>query len=375
MSAVPATWMRGGTSKCWVFRRADLDVPGRTLDATLLGLFGSPDPRQLDGVGGATSTTSKAVILSPSHRPGIDVEYTFAQVGIDEAKVDWGSNCGNCSAVVAPFALRQGWVTPTGTTTRVRVLNTNTGQVMVQDVPTRDGVLDETPTTTIPGVAGPGPRVDLGFVSPAGRSTGALFPTGSPADTLVAADVRVTASLVDAGAPVVVVRATDLGITARETPAQLDARPDLLATLDAIRRAGAVAMGLAESPEAAERAVPKLALVAAPDAGELAAGADLVVRMLSMGRVHPALPITGSVALTLAARETGTVVSGLLPDASDPVDGLSMLTPAGLVTTTYSHEQGEPVVAAVRTYRRLVEGSIELPAVASATPERPRAIA
>lgn len=134
-------------------------------------------------------------------------------------------------------------------------------------------------------------------------------------------------------------------------------------------------MGLAESPEAAERAVPKLALVAAPDAGELAAGADLVVRMLSMGRVHPALPITGSVALTFAARETGTVVSGLLPDASDPVDGFSMLTPAGLVTTTYSHEQGEPVVAAVRTYRRLVEGSIELPAVASATPERPRAIA
>ena len=375
MSAVPATWMRGGTSKCWVFRRSDLDVPGRSLDATLLGLFGSPDPRQLDGVGGATSTTSKAVILSPSHRPGIDVEYTFAQVGIDEAKVDWGSNCGNCSAVVAPFAVREGWVRPTGEITRVRVLNTNTGQTMVQDVPTRDGVLDETPTTTIPGVGGLGPRVDLGFISPAGRSTGALFPTGSPADTLTAGDVRVTASLVDAGAPVVVVRAADVGLTARETPAELDARLDVLAALDAVRRAGAVAMGLAHAPELAERAVPKLALVAGPDAVERDTGADLVVRMLSMGRVHPALPITGSVALTMAAREAGTVVSRLLPGDPVEVHDFSMLTPAGLVTTTYSLEEGEPVVAAVRTYRRLVEGAIELPAEAAATTEQPRAIA
>jgi 2-methylaconitate cis-trans-isomerase PrpF len=375
MSAVPATWMRGGTSKCWVFRRADLDVPGRTLDATLLGLFGSPDPRQLDGVGGATSTTSKAVILSPSDRPDIDVEYTFAQVGIDEAKVDWGSNCGNCSAVVAPFAVREGWVTPTGRSTRVRVLNTNTGQVMVQDVRTRDGLLDETPTTTIPGVAVPGPRVDLGFVSPAGRTTGALLPTGSPLDTLTAGEVRVSATLVDAGAPVVVVDAAELGLTARETPAQLDARPDVLAALDAVRRAGAVAMGLAANPSLAERAVPKLAVVATPDAAEQAAGVHLVVRMLSMGRVHPALPITGSVALTLAAREEGTVVSRAAGGPTAVSDDFSMLTPAGVVTTSYSLEHGEPVVAAVRTYRRLVEGSIELPVAAAVTPELPRAIA
>ncbi|GAB3878844.1 PrpF domain-containing protein [Terrabacter terrigena] len=375
MSAVPATWMRGGTSKCWVFRRADLDVPGRTLDATLLDLFGSPDPRQIDGVGGATSTTSKAVILSPSRRPDIDVEYTFAQVGIDEAKVDWGSNCGNCSAVVAPFAVREGWVTPSGEHTRVRVLNTNTGQVMVQDVRTRDGLLDETPTTTIPGVTVPGPRVDLGFVSPAGRSTGSLFPTGSPVDALTARGVRVEASLVDAGAPVVIVDATALDLTARETPAQLDAQLDLLASLDAIRRAGAVAMGLADAPDLAERAVPKLALVAAPDAAERSGGADLVVRMLSMGRVHPALPITGSVALTLAAREAGTVVSRLLGGTPVDADEFTMLTPAGPVTTTYSLEAGEPVVAAVRTYRRLVEGSIELPTAAAASPEPLRVIA
>ncbi|RKT79464.1 hypothetical protein DFJ68_2936 [Terracoccus luteus] len=371
MSAVPATWMRGGTSKCWVFRRPDLDLPGRTVDAVLLGLFGSPDPRQLDGVGGATSTTSKAVILSPSDDPDVDVEYTFAQVGIDEAKVDWGSNCGNCSAVVAPFAVREGWVTPTGTRTRVRVLNTNTGQLMVQHVGTRDGGLDERPTTTIPGVVVPGARVDLGFVSPAGRSTGSLLPSGSPTDTLTAGDVTVPATLVDAGAPVVVLRAADLGLSARETPARLDARPDLLATLDGLRRAGAVAMGMADTPEAAARAVPKLAVVAAPDEAERSGGAHLVVRMLSMGLVHPALPITGSVALTLASRETGTVVSDLL---GGPADGtateagheFSMLTPAGLVTTTYSVEDGQPVVAAVRTYRRLVEGSIELPVVAGA---------
>lgn len=144
MTTIPATWMRGGTSKCWVFRRDDLRVPGVDLDDVLLALFGSPDSRQLDGVGGATSTTSKAVIVAPSAHEDIDVEYTFAQVGIDEAKVDWGSNCGNCSAVVASFAVREGWVPAAEDETTVRVLNTNTAQVIVQTLPTpgdshRDG--------------------------------------------------------------------------------------------------------------------------------------------------------------------------------------------------------------------------------------------
>lgn len=372
MTQIAATWMRGGTSKCWVFRAEDLEVPGRTVDDVLLSLFGSPDPRQLDGVGGATSTTSKAVILAPSNRDGVDVDYTFAQVGIEEARVDWGSNCGNCSAVVAPWAVRAGWVAATGERTRVRVLNTNTDQLMVQQVATADGALDARPTTSIPGVVEPAARVDLGFVSPAGRSTGSFFPSGHPTDVLVTAELTVTASLVDAGAPVVAVRAADVGLTGRESPIDIDARTDLLASLDAIRRAGAVAMGLAAEPHLAARAVPKLAIVAAPLTADGASGADLVVRMMSMGKVHPALPITGSVALTLASRVPGTVVSDLVERrAADDGSDFSMLTPAGVVATTYGHLDGEPVVAAVRTYRRLAEAMLELSdTVSPADPDR-----
>lgn len=359
--AIPATWMRGGTSKCWIFRRDDLVVPGLSTDEVLLALFGSPDHRQLDGVGGATSTTSKAVILSASERRGVDVDYTFAQVGIDEAKVDWGSNCGNCSAVVAPFAVREGWVSPNEGVTRVRVFNTNTDQLMVQDVATRDGALDETPYASIPGVRRPGARVDLGFISPAGRSTGRLFPSGSITDRLPTDSGWVTATLIDAGAPVVAVRAKDFGLTGREDPAEIDARPELLAQLDGVRRAGALAMGLAGEPRAVERAVPKLALVAAPDAEQRASNINLVVLMLSMGRLHPAIPITGSVALTLAARNPGTVVADLATASPTDSSEFTMATPAGAVTTKYSIEDGAEVVAVVRTYRRLLEGRIELP--------------
>lgn len=362
MTTISATWMRGGTSKCWIFLESDLQIPGRTVDDVLLSLFGSPDPRQLDGVGGATSTTSKAVILRRSTDPGIDVDYTFAQVGIDEDVVDWGSNCGNCSAVVAPWAVREGWVDVTGELTRVRVRNTNTDQLMVQSVATRDGALDETPTTSIPGVARPAARVDLGFVSPAGRSTGSFLPTGHEVDTLTVGARQIEVSLVDAGAPVAIVRAADVGLTGSETPAEVDGQPELLRTLDEIRRAAAVAMGLAASPDLAARAVPKLALIAPADESQRSLGANAVVLMMSMGRVHPALPITGSVAITLAARTPGTIAAEIATASGAGVTGdqFGMRTPAGLVTTTYSVDDGQPVVAAVRTYRFLVSGDIPL---------------
>src|SRR5687768_16635416 len=177
--------MRGGTSKCWVF---DADVlataGGLSADTTLLRLFGSPDPRQLDGVGGGTSTTSKAVILTPSNSPDADVDYTFAQVGIDEQRVDWGSNCGNCSAVVAPYAIERGWVEVGQESTAVRTLNTNTNQLILQKVDTPHGELGGTGTQMIPGVPFPGMPVGMGFFDPAGRTTGALFPTGEPIDKL-----------------------------------------------------------------------------------------------------------------------------------------------------------------------------------------------
>lgn len=358
MIAIPATWMRGGTSKCWVFRREDLEVPGHSVDQVLLGLFGSPDARQVDGVGGGSSTTSKAVILSPSSDAEVDVDYTFAQVGIEEAVVDWGSNCGNCSAVVAAYAIHAGWVEahPAGETT-VRVFNTNTGQLIVQHVPTPGGRLLDTPTTAIPGVPGLGAPVRMGFLDPAGHSTGTLLPSGGPMDELTTPQGRFEATLVDAGAPVVFVDVTALGYDAGANPHAIDLDPTALATLDGIRRAGAVAMGLAAEPGQAARAVPKMAVVGAPGRSD----ADVGVQMLSMGTPHPAVPITGSVALTLAARTPGTVVAARIGCPPDSTGGLRLDTPAGLVETFAERDGDVDVVGATRTYRRLAEGVAYLP--------------
>ncbi|NKX56401.1 PrpF domain-containing protein [Arthrobacter mobilis] len=356
MSVIAATWMRGGTSKCWVFEAENLQVPGKSVDEVLLRLFGSPDYRQIDGVGGGTSTTSKAVILSRSEHPDADVNYTFAQVGIDNATVDWGSNCGNCSAVVAPYAIERGWVTAGADTTSVRILNTNTGQLILQKVPTPGGRVPDIGTQMIPGVPFPGIPVGMGFYDPAGRTTGSLFPTGEPVDYLGFDGRQVPATLIDAGAPVAILDAHSLGLTGLETAAEIDGQERLLQHLDAARREAAVLMGLASTPETAARAIPKLAFVAPAESGD---AADMNVRMLSMGRLHPALAITGSVALTMAAHEEGTVVRKLM---TAPLSGtLAMRTPAGLIETWLDHHDGAMIVGSVRSARRLADAQLFLP--------------
>ena len=357
MDQVPAVWMRGGTSKCWVFLEEDLQHPTLSVDEILLRLFGSPDSRQVDGVGGGTSTTSKAVILRRSDQPGVAVDYTFAQVGISEPRVDWGSNCGNCSAVVAPYAVAAGWVPAAEPLTTVRVLNTNTQQMIIQQVGVREGVIDEAPVQQIPGVPFKGPSVRMGFLSPAGRTTGRLLPTGSATDKLDDGGSFVEATLIDAGAPLVIVRATDLGLTGNETPAVLDLRPDLLARLDRLRRKGAVAMGLALTEDAAAQAIPKLVVVAAPAPGD---PSQIVVRMLSMGLTHPAIAITGSIGITIAASTPGTIVHDLASARRVP-DEFDISTPAGVVTTWSGEHDGESVVGAVRSYRRLAQATLPLP--------------
>jgi 2-methylaconitate cis-trans-isomerase PrpF len=357
MPEIVATWMRGGTSKCWVFDRSQLEVTGRSVDDVLLRVFGSPDPRQVDGVGGGTSTTSKAVIVSPATGGEVDVDYTFAQVGVDEPRVDWGSNCGNCSSVVGLYAVRRGWVHVDPEVTVVRVRNTNTGQLIVLQVPTPGGVLEENGQDWIPGVPFPGTGIRMWFVDPAGRTTGSLFPTGSATDTVsTLGGERVVVTLVDAGAPVVIVRAEAVGVAVTETAADLDAREDLLALLEDLRREGAVRMGLAPDKASAARAVPKLAIVSTPAPDQ---GVDLMVRMLSMGRVHPALAITGSVALTMTAREPGSVIG----QHGGAITGeqVRMMTPAGLVTTWTGEHDGQVAVGVLRTARRLAEATLILP--------------
>lgn len=358
---VKATWMRGGTSKCWVFERSALEVPGFTTDEVLLRLFGSPDPRQIDGVGGGSSTTSKAVILSPSEEPGVDVDYTFAQVGIEQAVVDWGSNCGNCSAVIAPYALKHGWVHADDGQATVRIRNTNTGQLLIERMN-----LDGTQSAEfIPGVPFPGQAVEIGFLDPAGGTTGQLFPAGEPLSTLQVAGsathpgFEAEATLLDAGAPLVIITAAQAGLDAADFsdwPAQALAESE---RLERIRRAGAVAMGLAGSAEAAQRAIPKLAIVQSPGHG---GEENFRVMMLSMGAPHPALAITGSVGLTMAARQPGTVLANLL--STEPGEVLCMQTPAGQIRTWQRQIEGRTAVGTTRTARELAEAQLSFDPVA-----------
>ena len=356
---IEAEWMRGGTSKCWVFEAGHLQNGGVSLDVLLPRLFGSPDPRQIDGVGGATSTTSKAIIL---HRPmggDIDVEYTFAQVGIEEAGVDWGSNCGNGSAVVGLYAIEKGWVVPTADVTRIVTRNTNTNQVIVQRVATPAGALPAIPEGQMPGVPFPGHEVGLGFQDPAGKTTGALLPTGSPTDTITAGGTRWTVSMVDAGAPVVIVRAEDLGLDAGRYGSWLPGVQLQLETLEQIRRQAAVRMGLAPTTAQAARAIPKLAIAAAPSPTE--DGSDINVMMLSMGRPHPALAITGSIALTMASRTPGTVLHAIT--GSRPGATLKLRTPAGVIETWTEEHHGGLLVGVDRTARTIATTIIHLPEV------------
>ena len=309
---IEAEWMRGGTSKCWVFEAGHLQDGGTSLDVLLPRLFGSPDPRQIDGVGGATSTTSKAMIL---HRPAeedIDVEFTFAQVGIEEAAVDWGSNCGNCSAVVGLYAIEKGWVIPSGDVTRIVTRNTNTGQIIVQRVATPAGALPIVPDAQMPGVPFPGYRVGLGFQDPAGKTTGALLPTGSATDTITAGGTRWTVSMVDAGAPVVIVRAEELGLDPARYDSWLAGRGTAAGDAGTDPAAGGGADGTGSHHRRRRRGPsPSSPLPPPPRRGP---GCDVNVMMLSMGRPHPALAITGSIALTLAARTPGTVLHAITGD-------------------------------------------------------------
>jgi len=354
---IEADWMRGGTSKCWVFEADHLDQSNTALDDLLPRLFGSPDSRQIDGVGGATSTTSKAMILSRPADHGIDVEFTFAQVGIEEAAVDWGSNCGNCSAIVGLYAIEKGWIVPDGDSTRVVTRNTNTGQIIIQRVATPCGALPIVPDAHMPGVVFPGYRVGLGFQNPAGKTTGQLLPTGSATDTVAAGGKYWTVSMVDAGAPVVMVRAEELGLDTAPYgtwKATVEAHLD---TLDQIRRQAAVRMGMAETPAQAARAIPKLAIVGAPDADDTEG--DLNVMMLSMGKPHPALAITGSIALTLASNTPGTVVHAITGDTTTAA--LKLRTPSGVIETWREEQEGSLVVGVDRTARTIASSVIYLP--------------
>ncbi|WP_287741819.1 2-methylaconitate cis-trans isomerase PrpF [Diaphorobacter sp.] len=331
---IPATYLRGGTSKGVFFRLQDLPAaaqqPGAARDALLLRVIGSPDPygKQIDGMGGATSSTSKAVIVSPSTRPGHDVDYLFGQVAIDSPFVDWSGNCGNLSAAVGPFAIASGLVAPgriphDGVCT-VRIWQANIGKTIVAHVPIAGGQVQEAGDFALDGVAFPAAEVLLEFLDPADGGEGgegggsALFPTGQLVDTLDVPGVgRLQATLINAGIPTIFLNARDVGCTGTELQDAINGDAAALARFEAIRAWGAVKMGLIHDvAEAATRQhTPKLAFVAPPadyvassGTAVRAADIDLLVRALSMGKLHHAMMGTAAVAIGAAAAVPGTLV-------------------------------------------------------------------
>lgn len=329
---IAATYMRGGTSKGVFFRLQDLpeaaQVPGPARDALLLRVIGSPDPygKQIDGMGGATSSTSKTVILSKSGKLGHDVDYLFGQVSIDKAFVDWSGNCGNLSAAVGSFAISAGLVNasriPHDGLATVRIWQANIGKTIIAHVPISGGAVQETGDFELDGVTFPAAEVQLEFINPAADEEGAggsMFPTGNLVDDLEVPGIgTLQATMINAGIPTIFVNAEAIGYTGAELQDAINGDVDALARFEAIRAHGAVRMGLIKHiDEAAQRQhTPKVAFVARPlnyrsSSGKPVAAAeiDLLVRAMSMGKLHHAMMGTAAVAIGAAAAIPGTLVN------------------------------------------------------------------
>ena len=376
---IPAVLMRGGTSRGLFFHENDLPADAAERDRVILGAFGSPDPyrRQIDGAGGATSNTSKVAVIGSSTDPDVDVTYTFGQVGIDRPLIDWTGNCGNISSAVGPFAVDEGLVKAPGSETRVRFLNTNTNKIIDAHVPTRDGRFDPTGDLVIAGIPGTGAAIRMDYRNPAGAVTGQLLPTGRLTDTLRVSqrDIPIAVSIVDAANPLVFIRFADVGLSGTEPIDELDADQKLLEHLQAIRCAAGVLAGIAGS--AGEIAsdypsVPKVALVGPPidyiaaDGSAIAATETSVrLTMLSMGRPHPAVALTGAICTAVAAKLPGTIVHAAAQQPrSDEVTRIGH--PAGVLTvtaepTSIGRQWVVDSVAVYRTARRIFEGAVFVP--------------
>ena len=260
---IPATFMRGGSSKGVFFHARDLPGEAARRDEIFLRAIGSPDPygRQLNGMGGGVSSVSKAVVIGPTSRGDADLDYTFAQVAVGEPVVDYASNCGNLSSAVGPFAIDSGLLPATGDVHEVMIHNTNSGKLIRATVPLEDGMARVEGEFEIPGVAGSGARIRLDFLDPGGTATGHLLPTGQPVDLLEVPDGETfEASMVDSSVPCVFLEAARFGLSGAESVAELEANRELMDRVERVRRAAAVRMGLAKTPETAAGSAPKIGL-------------------------------------------------------------------------------------------------------------------
>lgn len=381
---IPATYLRGGTSKGVFFNLEDLPVsaqtPGPARDALLLRVIGSPDPygKQTDGMGGATSSTSKTVIVSKSSEPGHDVDYLFGQVAIDAPFVDWSGNCGNLSAAVGGYAITQGFIepdrVPDNGIAEIRIFQANIQKTIVAFVPISDGQVQETGDFELDGVTFPAAEVQLDFLDPADDSEGPMFPTGNVVDALDVPGLGTfNVTLINAGIPTIFINAADLGFSGSELQDDINSDSAILARFETLRTYGAIKMGLMIDPnEAAGRQhTPKVAMVAGPkdyiaSSGStvLAKDIDLLVRAMSMGKLHHAMMGTAAVAIGVAASVPGTLVN--LAAGGGDRTSVRFGHPSGTLRVGATAEQRNGQWTALkasmsRSARTLMEGWIRVP--------------
>lgn len=377
---IPAAFIRGGTSKGVFFHARDLPGDQAARDRIFLDVLGSPDryQRQLNGLGGGISSLSKAVVIAPSTHPDADIDYTFAQVAVDEPVVDYAATCGNLSSAVGPFAVDEGLIDAVDGQTTIRVFNTNTRKIYHARFVVKDGEAVVTGDQAIPGVSGTGAPVALEYLNPGGSRSSGLLPTGAAVDTLSLPDgSEVQASLVDATNPVVFVRAADVGADATKPPEELDADRGLMERLEQIRRVAAVSFGMAETPETAALSNPKIAIVAEPcDFRDIsgdqhrAADVDICARAVSMGNTHRALPLTLSMCLATACKTPGTLPNQIAANNGGDAD-VRLGNPSGIIVAGADVEMvGNAWTVhccrVMRTQRRLMEGTVLVPEELSA---------
>lgn len=360
---VPVVIMRGGTSKGIFLNYKHMPENQTVWEEFLLDIMGSPDQRQIDGLGGANSLTSKAAIIKKSDSPEFDVEYTFAQISVDHQMVDFKGNCGNISAAVGPYAIEQGIVPIKEPVTKVRIYNTNTKKLIIAEVEVENGQVKAEGNCSIPGVPGTGAPIYLSFTQAEGAVTGKLFPTGDPINMVQTKDRLIPISIVDVANPLVFIRAQDIGLKGTELPADYTA--DQLKELEEIRSIAAEMCGFADRKEATLKspAVPKMTIVAAPadytdrtGVHRGSADMDIIIRMMSMQKPHQALAITGAICTTAASFLQDTVLSDLI-DIKQEVFRLAH--PAGIMETKVDFVAGHiSAIKVVRTARTILEGNV-----------------
>ena len=355
LRAVPCTLMRGGTSKGLYFHVRDLPAERALRDRVLLAAMGSPDVRQIDGVGGAHPLTSKVAVIGPSARDDLDVDYLFLQVVVDKAEVSDSQNCGNILAGVGPWAIEHGLVKAAGETTPVRIHMVNTASVAVAHVPTPGGLVEYEGSARIDGVPGTAGAITIDFLDVAGSSCGALFPTGNTRDVVDGIEV----TCIDNGMPVVLIRAADLGKSGAETPEELEADSALKARVEKIRLALGEGMNLGD---VAKKTVPKMCLISPPRVGGC-----INTRTFIPHRVHEAIGVLGAVSVATACVAPGSIaaqVAGLSLESG--TRQLDIEHPTGFFTVVMDVVVGGGVLqvnrsALVRTARKLMSGEVYVP--------------